>query len=352
MCAAKSPIPDGIQEEYYQIALPILESFPKYRPPVDLFVFKETVGRLQPFCRKGVRLSNEQVDEAHKLCEGGDLFVSRADHPIYSKHIIKQLDLVLVDKNLKQGEIADVLMQALAIRVTEFAEQPVMPVFQKLYQDIMVLTEFLFEDRHRIKLFMRRLYREHTLAAHSVNTLFVGLWLFYASRNDYRRRDLDKAALSLLLHDIGMAKIPPFILTKAAPLKVDEKDKLIPHPIMGAKILHKIGFAFDEMRQATMEHHERLDGSGYPQKLKGDDISRFGRLVAVADSFSAMITKRIHAPAQDFLVAAKSLADDRRRYDERYSTLLYNAFVTDAFRLNAPAQGKADTQDDQSPASA
>lgn len=337
MCAANTLIPDCIQEEYYQIALPILESFPKYRPPVDLYEFKENLARLQPYSRKGSRLTNEQVEAVHLLCENGNLFVSRVDHPIYSKHIIKQLDLVLVDQNLKQGEIADVCIQALGMRVTEFAEQPVLPVFESLYQDVMVFTEFLFQDRHRIKLFMRRLNREHSLAAHSVNTLVVGLWLFYESRNEYRRRDLDKTALSLLLHDIGMCKIPNFILSKQTALKMEEKEKLTPHPLVGIKILHKLGFAFDEMKQATLEHHERLDGSGYPQKLKGESISRFGRLVAVADSFSAMITKRAYAPAQELTDAAKNLADDKRRYDERYTMLLHHAFLTDAFKLAATA---------------
>ncbi len=344
MCAASSPIPDNIQEEYYQIAKPILESFPKYRPPVDLFEFKESLARLQPFSRKGARLSNEQVDTAHKLCEEGNLFVSRADHPIYSKHIIKQLDLVLVDQNLKQGEIADVFIQALSLRVAEFAEQPVMPVFQQLYQDMMVFTEFLSQDRHRIKLFMRRLIRQHSLAAHSVNSLIVGLWLFYETRNGYRRRELDKAALSLLLHDIGMCKVPPFITSKPSSLKIEERDKLLPHPLLGAKLLHKLGFGFDELRQATMEHHERLDGSGYPQRLRNEAISRFGRLVAVADSFAAMITERGHAPAMELLDAARVLAEDKKRYDERFTTLLYNALLTDAFRLNAAASAAAEEE--------
>lgn len=340
MCAASSPIPDNIQEEYYQIAKPILESFPKYRPPVDLFEFKENVARLQPYCRKGVRLSNEQVEEVHRLCDDGNIFVSRADHPIYSKHIIKQLDLVLVDKNLKQGEIADVLMQALALRVNDFAEQPVMPVFQQLYKDAMVFTEFLHQDRHRIKLFMRRLSRDHSLAAHSVNTLAVGLWLFYESRSDYRRRDLDKVALGLLLHDIGMSKVPAFILQKSTPLKVEEKDKLTPHPLVGAKIAQKLGLGFDELQQAALEHHERMDGSGYPRKLKGEEISRFGRLVAVADSFSAMITRRGYATAMEPVDAARTLANDKKRYDERFSALLFHAFLTDAFRMGAAAPSR------------
>ena len=95
-------IPQNINEEYYQISTEILSSFPKYRPPVDLFTFRDDIGVLAPYSRKGVRLSNEQVEEVAQLCSTGDLFVSRTDHPIYSRHIVKQLDLVLQDHNLKE----------------------------------------------------------------------------------------------------------------------------------------------------------------------------------------------------------------------------------------------------------
>ena len=346
LLTVKATIPDNISEEYYQISTEILSSFPKYRPPVDLFRFREDLAQLQPYTRKGARLTNEQVEEVQRMCEAGDLFVSRSDHPIYSQHIVHQLDLVLVDKNLKEGEVADIFQQALALRVNEFIDQPVKPVFEVLYRDVMVLTEYLWQDKHRVKQFMRRLHREHSLAKHSLNTLSVGLWLLATSMGDnLKRRDLDRSALALLLHDLGMAKVPAFILSKATPLKPDEKDKIPLHPLVGAKIMHKMGLAFDELRQCTLEHHERLDGSGYPQKLKGEQISRLGRICAVADSFSAMISARPHAPAKELVAAAQELAADKARYDARYTSLLLNALVTNAFgttgkpKPEAPAKG-------------
>ena len=93
--------PQNIDEEYYQISAEILSSFPKYRPPVDLFRFREDILVLAPYCRKEMRLTNEQVEEVAALCAEGNLFVSRSDHHIYSRHIVKQLDLVLQDSNLK-----------------------------------------------------------------------------------------------------------------------------------------------------------------------------------------------------------------------------------------------------------
>ncbi|MFV0423342.1 HD-GYP domain-containing protein [Oleidesulfovibrio sp.] len=331
MSAVKSTIPDNISEEYYQISTEILSSFPKYRPPLDLFRFRDDIAQLQPLFRKGERLSNEQIEKLQELCAGGDLFVARSDRAVYSKHIVKQLDLVLVDENLKTGEVAEICIMALGQKLSDFFEQPVKPVFDALYRDTMVFTEYLWQDKHRIKSFMRRLNTEHTLVNHSLNTLFVGLWLLMDTDPTMKRRLVDRAALGLMLHDLGMAKIPAFILSKTTPLKMEEKDKIPPHPLMGAKIMHKLGLAFDEMRQAQMEHHERLDGSGYPQKLSGERISKLGRIAAIADSFAAMISKRPYAAAMDAMTAAAHLARNTKKYDAKYTARLQAAYVQKLF---------------------
>ena len=83
------------------------------------------------------------------------------------------------------------------------------------------------------------------------------------------------------------------------------------------------------MRQAVLEHHERLDGSGYPQRAK--DISSFGRLTAVADAFSAMIQKRPYAEAKDPLTASRELAADKTRFDLNYSGMLLAALLSESF---------------------
>ncbi|MDR0467008.1 MAG: HD domain-containing protein [Deltaproteobacteria bacterium] len=330
MARSKSTVPANIDEEYYQISEEILSSFPKFRPPVDLFRFNEDALTLIPLIRKGQRLSNEQVDEVHSLCNSGNLFVSRSDHPIYSEHMVKQLDLVLQDSNLKEAEIADICSRALIMRHDSFAEQPVRPVFEPLYKDIMVFTEILWQDRHRIKLFMRRLLHDYSLSAHAFNTLIVGSWLLLRvmEGGELRRRDLDRAALAFFLQDIGMAKIPAFILNKAAALKPEELDKVVLHPTISYKIMQKLELAFEELSQASMEHHERMDGSGYPQKSKGQQISRIGRIAAIADSFAAMISKRPYAEAKDPAQAAQELAADQKRYDGQLTGYLLTAVMT------------------------
>ncbi|WP_165065127.1 HD domain-containing phosphohydrolase [Desulfovibrio sp. ZJ200] len=324
-------IPHNINEEYYQINSEILASFPKYRPPVDLFCFREDIKVLAPYSKKGVRLSNEQVDEVARLCAEGNLFVSRSDHSVYSRHIVKQLDLVLQDNNLKESEIADICIRALALRYTDFNAQPVKSVFEPLYRDVMVVTEYIWEDKHRINALMRRLFRKHQPARHALNTMSVGLWLWLQIVSDFRRKDLDRMALALLLHDVGMSKVPAFVLNKQGPLKPEEWEKVLLHPMVGVKLMQKTDIAFEELLRASFEHHERMDGSGYPQKLKGSQISRVGRITAIADSFSAMICEKSYGQTREPLEAAKNLAADAQRYDPELTKLLMSAFATDGF---------------------
>lgn len=325
------PVPDNINEEYYQISPEILASFPRYRPPVDLFSFREDIAVLAPYSQKGARLSNEQVEEVARLCAEGNIFVSRSDHHIYSRHIVRQLDLVLQDNNLKEAEIADICVHALLLRYSEFYDQPVKPVFEPLYRDVMVVTEYLAADRQRANAFMRRLFRKHHPARHAVNTMSVGVWLWLQSAGEFQRKELDRLALALLVHDVGMSKMPPFLLGKKGPLKPDEREKILQHPLQSAKIMQKMEVVFDDLLRACYEHHERLDGSGYPQKNKGTNMHPVARLAAVADSFSAMITERSYAPATDPMEAARSLAEDPR-YDNSIARTLLAGYAGETFK--------------------
>ena len=137
------------------------------------------------------------------------------------------------------------------------------------------------------------------------------------------------------MHDAGMSKVPSFILQKTTPLKPEEKDKITQHALMGAKMVQKLDLGWDELVQAAFEHHERMDGSGYPRKLKGDQISKIGRICAIADSFCAMIAARPYAEAKEPLAASQEIAADAR-YDPRYSSLIRNALITQEIALKAP----------------
>jgi len=327
----KHDIPDGLNEEYYQISRDILGSFNKYRPPLNIFSFKEDVARIMPYFKVGGRLSNEQVEELAEMTGQGMIFVSREDHPVYVKHISYQLDLVLVDKNLKEKEIADIFTQALTRRLGEFFDQPVPVVFEKLWVDLMVLTEYLYEDIRRARALVRRLHTEHSLENHSLNCGFLGIALWGKIKEkgfaaSVKRKTFDRVVAGLFLHDMGMAKVPAFLRDKTKPLTADERNKVNMHTKTGYEMLNKLNLKYAEIEQCVTEHHERTNGTGYPLKSVKQEFA--GRLCAVTDSFCAMITKRPYAEAMSFVQAATALAGDAK-YDREITKALQMLLMMD-----------------------
>jgi putative nucleotidyltransferase with HDIG domain len=99
-----------------------------------------------------------------------------------------------------------------------------------------------------------------------------------------------------LLHDIGKIGIDSDILCKPGPLTDEEWNLMYEHPRKGADILGGIPY-LKEARDIVLYHHERYDGKGYPEKLKGEEIPLGARIVAVANAFDSMTTDRSHRPA-------------------------------------------------------
>ena len=101
---------------------------------------------------------------------------------------------------------------------------------------------------------------------------------------------LAKIALGLLLHDIGKLVIPPEILNKPCALDPDEWEQVRRHPQTGAEMLgENVSFV---IRAVVKQHHERWDGSGYPDGKAGDEIHQFARIAAVADVYDAVTSDR------------------------------------------------------------
>ncbi len=99
-----------------------------------------------------------------------------------------------------------------------------------------------------------------------------------------------------LFADIGKIKIPESILNKSGQLTKTEFDAIKRHPIEGYHILDQI-HVHEEVKNAALMHHERCDGSGYPYAFSGDKISKYAKLVAIADIYDAMTSPRPHRKA-------------------------------------------------------
>jgi len=118
--------------------------------------------------------------------------------------------------------------------------------------------------------------------------------------------EVERVYLSGIIHDVGKIGIEDKILRKPAALTDEEYDIMKQHPKKGEHILEAVPL-LKEMAGAGLMHHENVDGSGYPDGLKGDAIPLLGRIVSVADAFDAMTTDRPYSKAMTFEAAIARL---------------------------------------------
>jgi putative nucleotidyltransferase with HDIG domain len=109
--------------------------------------------------------------------------------------------------------------------------------------------------------------------------------------------ELDLLGHAALFHDIGKLAIPDAILLKPASLTEEEWELMQRHADEGARIIDRLGFLNDAV-PAIRHHHERFDGTGYPDRLKGEEIPLGARIIHVADALDSMLTTRIYRAAR------------------------------------------------------
>lgn len=124
------------------------------------------------------------------------------------------------------------------------------------------------------------------------------------------KKDTDYLRYASIMHDIGKLIVPDTILKKEDRLTPEQRDKMKEHTIFGADIFKGSRSPLLKISKLIcLTHHERYDGTGYPQALKGKDIPLFSRIVALADVFDALTSKRPYKQAYGFEKAMRIVKD-------------------------------------------
>ncbi|MBL3582544.1 HD-GYP domain-containing protein [Oleidesulfovibrio alaskensis] len=144
------------------------------------------------------------------------------------------------------------------------------------------------------------------------------------------------------LHDIGKIGIPDNILRKASPLDDEEWEIMRSHPLIGANIIRPVALLAESggVVDVVLHHHERWDGKGYPHGLAGRDIPLGARIIAVADTLSAMLQTRPYREGRSFGAAVAEIV---RCSGSQFDPAVVEAFVASLDRVKRawPAGGQA-----------
>ncbi len=142
-------------------------------------------------------------------------------------------------------------------------------------------------------------YRDESTGTHLVKIADYSAEI--AREMGLSKKDVDNLRYASPMHDIGKIVIPDAILKKPGGLTPEEREVMKKHTTLGADIFENSKSPLLRVaRIISLTHHERFDGTGYPQGLKGDDIPLFGRIVSVADVFDALTSKRPYKEAYGF----------------------------------------------------
>jgi putative nucleotidyltransferase with HDIG domain len=151
--------------------------------------------------------------------------------------------------------------------------------------------------------------RKHHSQTFQHSLLVTGLAVGFGRRLGLASRDLKRLSFGAILHDIGKAKVPISILEKPGPLDEKEMTIMKQHPSSGADALASMPDLSPEMIDVVVHHHEYLDGSGYPHRLSGSEISDLVRILTISDIFGALIERRAYKPPLPSEAAYQILTD-------------------------------------------
>jgi putative nucleotidyltransferase with HDIG domain len=173
--------------------------------------------------------------------------------------------------------------------------------------------------------------RDETTHDHSRQVADVSLLLARALGFDRGRAELIHVAGHL--HDIGKMGLPDRILKKPGPLNDVEWRLMKAHPVIGARIVApiKIFKGKNSIQSIILHHHERYDGKGYPRGIKGEEIPFGARIIAVADSLSAMLQDRPYRRGMDFDDAVMEIFNNA---GTQFCPLVVNAFSRNVERIH------------------
>ena len=203
---------------------------------------------------------------------------------------IKKGDFQLVKKNL-----VDV--------TTETLRGPFKSTTRKLDETLETLLDARTKDPKIFKTLLLLEQKDYNTAEHSLNVLI--LMMEFAKFLNLSNDDVKIYGLSSLFHDLGKTQIPNSILTSNRRLNEREFSLMRSHPIKGFNHLKKLDFRNRQILRGALEHHEKIDGTGYPYGKKSREISEIGKILAIVDIYEAVTSDS--RPYRDALEPLKAL---------------------------------------------
>ncbi len=247
----------------------------------------------------------------------------------YTTHFV---DRILTNPNIPSKVKASTFYQASAHTMKQAFEDPRAENIGQIRKSAEPMLKNIMKNENILKDLFSITEHDYYTYTHSVNVgIFATALAVRYYNNNGNRLDLsmEKLSYGYFLHDIGKSRIPLDVLNKPGRLTEEEWGIMKMHPEWGYSILMEAGHLTDEAAYIALQHHEQIDGTGYPFGMKGTSIHPCARICAIADTFDALTSVR---PYKDALTPYEALKLMQKETIFDFDNNLLNTFI----RLLAP----------------
>jgi putative nucleotidyltransferase with HDIG domain len=178
------------------------------------------------------------------------------------------------------------------------------------------IVESIFRNEDALSCMSRLRIKDDYLVEHSLNVSI--LMTIFCKHMNIERKIMEELALGAFLHDVGKVLIPDAVLNKPGRFTEEEYTVMKTHVLLGVEALEETPNISPIVMSVVKEHHERLDGKGYPYNLPANAISQYGRMIAIVDSYDAMTAERVYKAGMHPIKAFKILiGESPTSYDKK-----------------------------------
>ncbi|MFA5216640.1 HD-GYP domain-containing protein [Sulfuricurvum sp.] len=226
-----------------------------------------------------------------KLREIEKLYVSEEEEVLYNAYVARHLQSIAQNSDMTIEQKAQLVYAKASESIDALFKNPEsLECVQSLQPVVNSFIDIILHDHSAVESLMRITAHDYYTHTHSINvsiyTLSLGSFLGVSGK------DLEVLGMAAVLHDLGKSKVDYEIINKNGKLSEDEFNQMKKHPAMGHEIALKLGISDERILTGIRHHHEKIEGGGYPDNLKGDQITQFARIIGVCDVFDALSTKR------------------------------------------------------------
>jgi len=196
-------------------------------------------------------------------------------------------------------------------------DDPTADNIREAKKGISEIVNLILKEEQTLHYLLSITSHDHYTYTHSVSVGVLAVALAKSLFKDAKNHDIHALGAGFFLHDLGKVGIDSNIINKPGKLTDEEMNEMRRHPPLGFKLLLDTRQLTDESKIIVLQHHERVDGTGYPKGLRDNDIHVYARICAIADVYDALTSDRPYRKKMAPFVALKLMREEMMHHFQR-----------------------------------